>query len=58
MTNLNLNIPLKIYSDIRNKILNKFKNISLDDLIKMLDLYLTNFEYKIVDFQCEYKDTK
>jgi len=54
MTKLNL----KVFSDIRNKLINNYKNLTLEELIKKLDTYIPNLEYKIADFQYDYKDSK
>jgi len=40
------------------KLINNYKNLTLEELINKLDIYIPNFEFKIADFQYDCKDSK
>ena len=55
ISNLDLKLTLSNISNIRTKIITKYKNCTLDELIPKIGLELENFKYCILDILYDYK---
>ena len=55
ISNINLTLSLADLSKIRNKILDKYKNLDLDELVNKIDIENFDIFKKIFDISYEYK---
>ena len=55
LSNINLTLSLADLSKIRNKIIDKYKNIDLYDLINKIDIENLDIFTKVLDISYEYK---